>query len=69
MKQISNKEFERYQQYLTDKTFGRILTPEGLRFLCASLDNNPEEIGKHMLLMVEKFRSEDLFNIPEVVDE
>ena len=30
MKQISNKEYERYQQYQTDKLHGRILTPDGL---------------------------------------
>ena len=39
---------------------GRILTPDGLRFLCASLDNDPEKIGKHMLEMLAKFRSEGL---------
>ena len=62
MKQISNKEYERYQQYLTDCIHGRILTPDGLRMVCGSFDNNPEEIGKHMLLMVEKFRSEGLYD-------
>ncbi len=31
MKQISNKEYEKYQQYQTDKLHGRILTPDGLR--------------------------------------
>lgn len=64
MKQISSKEYERYQQYLQDKTFGRILTPDGLRFLCESMNNDPEEIGKHMILMVQKFRSEGLFDLP-----
>ena len=29
MKQISNKEYEKYQQYQTDKLHGRILTPDG----------------------------------------
>lgn len=64
MKQISNKEFERYQQYKQAKASGRILTPDGLRFLCEGMGNNPEEIGKHMILMVEKFRSEGLFDLP-----
>ena len=35
MKQISNKEYEKYQQYQTDKLHGRILTPDGLRVICA----------------------------------
>ena len=49
MKQISNKEYKKYQQYQNDKLHGRILTPEGLRIVCAGLDNDPEKIGIHML--------------------
>ena len=48
MKQILNKEYEKYQQYLIDKLHGRILTPDGLRVVCAGLDNDPEKIGIHM---------------------
>ena len=48
MKQISNKEYEKYQQYQTDKLHGRILTPDGLRVVCAGFDNDPEMIGIHM---------------------
>ena len=48
MKQISNKEYEKYQQYQIDKLHGRILTPDGLRVICAGLDNDPEKIGIHM---------------------
>lgn len=33
MKQILNKEYEKYQQYLNDKLHGRILTPDGLRII------------------------------------
>ena len=60
MKQISNKEYEKYQQYQTDKLYGRILTPGGLRVVCASLDNDPEKIGKHMLERLAKFRNEGI---------
>ena len=63
MKQITNKEYEAYQQYQTDKLYGRILTPDGLRIVCASLDNDPEKIGKQMLEMLVKFRNEGLFDI------
>ena len=62
MKQISNKEYEKYQQYQTDKLHGRILTPDGLRIICAGLDNDPEKIGIHMLEMLAKFRNKKLFN-------
>ena len=63
MKQITNKEYEAYQQYQSDRLHGRILTPDGLRFICGSLGNDPEKIGKHMLDMLVKFRNEGLFNI------
>ena len=57
MKQISNKEYEKYQQYQNDRLHGRILTPDGLRVICAGLDNDPEKIGIHMLEMLAKFRN------------
>ena len=58
MKQISNKEYEAYQKYQTDKLHGRILTPDGLCIVCAGFDNDPEKIGIHMLEMLAKFRNE-----------
>ncbi len=63
MKQITNKEYESYQEYQRNQLHGRILTPDGLRLICAGLDNNPEKIGKHMLEMLVKFRNEGLFDI------
>ena len=41
MKQISNKEYEKYQQHLTDQLHGRTLTPDGLRLIGVSFDNDP----------------------------
>ena len=63
MKQITNKEYELYQEYQRNKLYGRVLTPDGLRLICAGLDNDPEKIGIHMLEMLAKFRSEGLFNV------
>ena len=60
MRQISKKEYEKYQQYQTDVLHGRILTPDGLRIICAVLDNDPEKIGIHMLEMLAKFKSEGI---------
>ena len=62
MKQISNKEYEKYQQYQTDKLHGRILTPDGLRLICAAYENDPEKIGIHMLEMLAKFRNEEILD-------
>ena len=60
MKQISNKEYEKYHQYQTDKLNGRVLTPDGLRIICAGFDHDPEKIGIHMLEMLAKFRNEGI---------
>ena len=60
MKQISNKEYEKYQQYQTDKLDSRSWTPVGRRVICAGLDKGPEKIGKHMLEMLAKFRNEGI---------
>ena len=47
MKQMSNKEYEKYRQYQTGKLRGWILTPDGLRVLCTGLDNDPEKTSLH----------------------
>ncbi len=60
MKQISNKEYEKYQQYPTDQFHGRTLTPDGLRIICASFDCDPEQIGKHMPEILTKHRNEGM---------
>ena len=60
MKQIWNKEYEKYQQYQTDKLHDRILTPDGLRVICTGLNNDPEKIGIHMLEMLAQFRNEGI---------
>ena len=49
MKQIKNAEYAEFQQYLWDKSNGRILTPDGLRFICNAYAYDPEKIGRHML--------------------
>ena len=60
MKQITNKEYEKYQQYQTDKLHGRIRTTHGLHVICAGLDNDPEKTGIHMLEMLARFRIEGI---------
>ena len=62
MKQLTSKEYEAYEQYKTDQLHGRILTPDGLRVVCAGLDNDPEKIGIHMLEMLAKFRNEGIID-------
>ena len=51
-----------YHKYQIDRLYGRILTPDGLRLICAALDYDPEKIGKHMLEMLAKFRNEGIID-------
>lgn len=59
MKQIKNSEYEEYQKYLRDKNNGRILTPDGLRFICQANDYDAEKIGKHFLEVLPKILQEE----------
>ena len=54
MKQLSNKQYEEYQKFLEEKSKGRILPPDGIRFICAANDYNPEKIGQHFLELLPK---------------
>lgn len=38
-----------YDQLCHDRTYGRILTPDGLRFICEANNYEAEAIGKHFL--------------------
>ena len=66
MKQISNKEYEKYQQYQTDKLHGRILTPDGLRVVCEANGYDPEKIGKHFLEVLPQVYQRPV--IPEEIE-
>ncbi len=49
MPTISKKELEDYRQLCKDRREGKILTPDGLRFICEACNYDPEKIGKQML--------------------
>ena len=68
MKQLTNKEYVEYEKYKTAVIHGRVITPDGLRIICAGLGNDPEKIGIHRLETLAKFRNEGLFDI-KVEDE
>jgi hypothetical protein len=54
MKRITNKEYEEFQKYKEDKLYGRVLTSDGLRLICAAENYEPEDIGKRMLQALAK---------------
>lgn len=61
MKKITNKEYIEYQEYKRAKAHGRILTPDGLRLICNSCNNDPIAIGTHFLETLHRFERESAF--------
>lgn len=57
MKQITNKEYEEFLKYKEDKLYGRLLTSDGLRLICAAENYDPETIGKRMLETLVKIQN------------
>ena len=58
MPTVTKKQFEEYERLRRYRDDGRLLTPDGLRLVCAAYENNPEKIGIHMLEMLAKLRNE-----------
>lgn len=54
MPTITKKQLADYEQLCKDRNSGRILTPDGLRFICEAYDYDVEKIGKHFLETLPK---------------
>ena len=57
MPTISKKQLEEYEQFKRDRDNGKILTPDGLRFICEACDWNAQRIGEHFLSVLPKVLS------------
>lgn len=60
MKQLKEKEYEEFQQYLYNKAHGYIWTPDTLELICGGNDNEPERIGRQLLEMMGRMRNEHI---------
>ena len=49
MPTISKKQLQDYEHYKELQRKGQLLTAESLKIICNANDNNPIEIGKHIL--------------------
>lgn len=59
MPTITKKQLEDYQQLCKDRTNGRILTADGLRFICEAHNYDAEAIGKHMLETLARMQAKE----------
>ena len=55
-KALTQKQIADYEQLCRDRNNGRLLTPEGLRFICEANNYAPEAIGRHFLEVLAKVR-------------
>ena len=49
MEKLTKKQIEDYNHLCYERDHGRLLTPDGLRFICEANNMDPEAIGKHLL--------------------
>lgn len=60
MKQtLSKVQIEDYKKLCEAREHGRLLTPDGLRFICESYNYNAEAIGQHFLEVLPKICSQE----------
>ena len=58
MQKMTKKQIEDYEQLCRDRNSGRLLTPDGLRFICEANNYDPEAIGQHFLETLARINSE-----------
>lgn len=56
---LNKKEAQAYSAIIREITAGRILTPDGLRFICEANDFDPLRIGFHFLEMNRRFENDE----------
>lgn len=59
MANITKKQLEDYEQLCQYRNSGRLLTPDGLRFICEANKYDAEAIGKYFLEVLPKVCSKD----------
>lgn len=57
-KTLTQKQIADYEQLCRDRNNGRLLTPDGLRFICEANNYDLEAIGRHFLETLARINSE-----------
>ena len=57
-KTLTQKQIADYEQLCRDRNNGRLLTPDGLWFICEANNYDPEAIGRHFLETLARINSE-----------
>lgn len=54
---LAKKQIKDYEEVRSACDNGRLLTPNGLCFICEAHNNDPEAIGRHFSEVLAKFRA------------
>ncbi len=55
---MTSKQVQDYRELCRERDQGRILTPDGLIFICEACHYEPEAIGRHFIEMAAKYKAE-----------
>ena len=56
-KALTQKQIADYEQLCRDRNNGRLLTPDGLRFICEANNYDAESIGRHFLEVLGRMKN------------
>lgn len=56
-KTLTQKQIADYEQLCRDRNNGRLLTPDGLRFICEANNYDAEAIGRHCLEVLGQMKT------------
>ena len=56
---LTKAQIEDYRKLCEARNNGRLMTPDGLRIICAGNDYDPEKIGRYFLELLPKICPED----------
>lgn len=59
MEKLTKKQIEEYNQFCYERDHGRLLTPDGLRFICEACNMDPMAIGTHVLECLSHMQTSD----------
>ena len=59
-KTLAQKQIADYEQLCHDRDHGRLLTLDGLRFICEANNYEPEAIGKHFLEVLGQMKAQEI---------
>ena len=58
-KYMTKKQIEDYEHLCHERNNGRLLTSDGIRFICEACNYDAEKIGQHFLDLLSKLRNDD----------